>query len=83
MGPDFTAPDGEQLSGEMVLMIQVAVRQQDIGLLRQTIRETAISLDDANAKWVFRTVSRDFTPELQAWFDQAIETIRNRSNDDD
>ena len=66
-----------QISGELALLMGNAIRQQDLELLRQVIREMAVTCPDLDARWAFRTVQRDLTPEQVAWFEAAIVQIRN------
>ncbi|CAA9333911.1 hypothetical protein AVDCRST_MAG94-2028 [uncultured Leptolyngbya sp.] len=58
-------------------MMGNAMRQQDLELLRQVIREMAVTCPDLDARWAFRTVQRDLPPEQVAWFEGAIAQIRN------
>lgn len=73
------APSDEanQISGELALLMGNAIRQQDLELLRQVIREIAVTCPDLDARWAFRTVQRDLTTEQVAWFEGAIAQIRN------
>ncbi|MBD1996002.1 hypothetical protein H6G00_05145 [Leptolyngbya sp. FACHB-541] len=75
--------EGVEVSGQLALLMGNAIRQQDLELLREVIREIAVSLDDLNAKWIFRVTGLDLSPEQQQWFEGAIAQIRNRTEDSD
>lgn len=65
-----------QLSAEMALLLCNAIRQSDMELFREVIREIATSIDDVNAKWVFKITQLDLTADQQQWLEQAIAQIR-------
>jgi hypothetical protein len=69
--------EANQVSGELALLLGNAIRQQDLELLRQVIREMAVTCPDLDARWAFRTVQRDLTSEQVAWFEAAIVQIRH------
>lgn len=61
--------------GAIALLLGNTVRQQDAQLFRDAVREIGISVDTVNARWIFRIVKQDLTPELQEWMDGAIAGI--------
>lgn len=73
------APSDEanQISGELALLMGNAIRQQDLELLRQVLREMAVTCPDLDARWAFRTVQRDLSEADKQWFEGAIAQIRN------
>lgn len=62
--------------GQLALLLGNAVRQRDLELLREIVREMAISFADLDAKWAFRTMQRDLETEEQAWLSGAIAQIQ-------
>lgn len=62
--------------GSYAIMLGAAVRQRDIGTLRDIIRSIAMRCDDTDAKWIFKTAKQDLPEDLKQWMDGAIEQIR-------
>ncbi|GEM_PF-5993634 len=69
--------EANQILGELALLMGNAIRQQDVDLLRQVLRQIAVTSPDLDARWAFRTVQRDLSPEQLQWFEAAIAQIRN------
>lgn len=65
----------DETIGMMALLLNNVVRRKDPALFRQTLREIGISVEDADAKWIFRVTKQDLEPELQEWMDAQIERI--------
>lgn len=79
ISPEVNPP--ELHSAQLALLLSTAIRQRDLETFRQTLRAIAVSIDDAAAKQLIRMVQQDLTPELQAWMNEAIVSIRSSSDD--
>lgn len=65
--------------GALALLLGNAIRQRDLQLFRQVVREIGIDASTPDARWIFRTCRQDLPPELQAWLDTSIQAIMDGS----
>lgn len=71
--------DKQQAIGELALLLTNVVWNREEDLFRLVLREVGQYVQNDEAKWMFRLLKKDLTPELTAWFEDQVQQIMTGS----